>query len=97
MTALWQLVMPREKLIHRKKKEFKDRAAGIWTQDLMNTSQMLLPLSHWDQSRGAWHKLHIAPLCGGLSQILIDSLSLNGWTVLGVITLICDQSPQPLP
>jgi len=36
-------------------------------------------------------------LCGGLSQIPTDSLSLslNGWTILGGITLICDWSPQP--
>ena len=34
-----------EKYIHGKK--IRDQA-GIWTQDLLNTSQTLLPLSHSD-------------------------------------------------
>ena len=58
--------------------------AGIRTQDLPDTSQMLLPLSHWAHGRGAAHKLHIAALCGGLSQIPTDSLSLGGWTEMGL-------------
>ena len=32
--------------------------AGIWTQNLLNTSQTLLPLSHWTLRRGAEDKLH---------------------------------------
>ena len=32
----------------------------IQTQNLLNTSQMLLPLNHCAQSRGAAHKLHAA-------------------------------------
>ena len=38
---------------------------------------MLIPLSHWAHGRGAAHKLHIAALCGGLSLIPTDSLSLS--------------------
>ena len=40
--------------------------AGIRTQDLLNTSQTLLPLSHLDPPGGA-------ALPRGLSQILTDS------------------------
>ena len=39
------------------------------TQDLQNTSHMLLSLSHWAHGRGEAHKLHIAALRGGLGQI----------------------------
>ena len=39
---------------------------------------MLLPLSHWTHCRGTGHKLHVAALCGGLSWIPTNSLSLNG-------------------
>ena len=46
---------------------------------------MLIPLSHWAHGRGAAHKLHIAALCGGLSRIPTDSLSLGGWTELGCL------------
>ena len=42
----------REKLNPQKKN------SRIQTQDLLNTSQMLLPLSHWAHGRGAGHKLH---------------------------------------
>ena len=40
---------------------------------------MLLPLSHWAHGRGATHKLHVAALCGGLSQIPTDYFSFNQW------------------
>ena len=43
--------------------------AGIWTPDLLTTTQMLLPLSHWAHCRGTAHKLHLAALCGGLRWI----------------------------
>ena len=33
--------------------------AGIRTQDLLSTSQTLLPLSHWADGRGAEARLHI--------------------------------------
>jgi len=49
-----------------------------WAKQLLNTSLMLWPLSHWTYGRGARHKLHVAALCGGLSWIPNDSLSLNG-------------------
>ena len=47
---------------------------------------MLIPLSHWAHGRGAAHKLHIAALCGGLSRIPTDSLSLGGLISLSLIT-----------
>jgi len=60
----------------------------IWlsqTQDLLNTSQMLIPLSHCAHGKGARHKLHVAALCGGrplsnstLPQIFsVDLISLS--------------------
>ena len=61
---------------------------------------MLIPLSHWAHGRGAAHKLHIAALCGGLSRIPTDSLSLGGWTELGCLCFdklsipIVTRSPQ---
>ena len=44
---------------------------------LLNTSQMLLPLSHWPHGRGAAHKVLVA-LCGDLSN---DSLCLSGKSI----------------
>ena len=47
----------------------------IQTQNLLNTSQMLLPLSHWAQSRGAAHKLHAACVKASAKLKLFPSLS----------------------
>ena len=41
----------------RNKSKIRD-PAGIQAQDLLNTSQTLLPLSHLDPGRGAEDKLH---------------------------------------
>lgn len=38
----------------------RERISGIRTQDLQNTSQTLLPLSHVTHSRGAEQSLHVA-------------------------------------
>jgi len=56
---------------------------------------MLLPLGHWPHGRGTAHKLQIAALCGGLSQIQTDSfLSLNSWTIVEVFEL-CKPAADP--
>ena len=46
--------------------------AGIRTQDLLSTSQTLLPLSHWAHGRGAEARLHITAQARGLSRFQLS-------------------------
>ena len=46
--------------------------AGIRTQDLLSTSQTLLPLSHWAHGRGAEARLYITAQARGLSRFQLS-------------------------
>lgn len=57
-------------------KNFLDQLHGIRSQGLLNSSQMLLPLSHWTHGRGVEASLLIAAQAKGLGQFqLLFSLS----------------------
>ena len=79
-TRSWMMFLVREWEINPQKK-IRD-PAGIWTQDLLNTSQTLLPLSHLDPlGRGAEDKLHKqhCPEASAEFQLII-TLSRLDWT-----------------
>jgi len=58
--------------------------APIQTQDLLNASQMLLPLSHWAHCGRAAHKQHLADCLEASTefQMILSLICVGMWTYL---------------